>query len=897
MAIILGTPTNSGNLSNSAGTTLSHTNPTGTKAVVAIITGYDSSATDSAVTGVTYNSVNLSQGRYYRSGSGFIAIWYLEKPAIGTFNMVVTMGGACTDLQVTAVPLLSNTSPVITLDFYAESTTTNTTTHPLTINPAKAGAVALGGIVDLQAAITNLSVTVGSEITGSEADMGSQVVGCAASALESGGSVDITWTKSALATSYALMCSFYEQFSPSVALNNPADLATGVGLTPTLQFTGTDTAGDAIEYEIQVDTINSFLSQQSSGGDFSLKYIDLIAGKVNLPTDNVTVEVYTGLNGTLLGTSEPVNASTFSYPGVNTVRFTFTTPIGITGMSDYYFRVKREVSHTSNYVYFATNTTYALGTSYLNNWLTRDFAFGLYDTSSVLMVDNLTNNADWILLNFSTDNCGQSFKGLTLANPLLAKLSTTDTGFSTGHPFASGTQQSYTLQSPLTGSATYYWRVRAIDPLGSGIWGNWSTTRSFTTQASTNQSPTLSLNSPDDGATVTDSTPTFEFTGSDSDSDTLEYHIQVDSVNTFAGGSNWWALTPLTQSGSITGILDSYGLLFSPDGLHMYIPHQDNHTITQWNLTSPWDINSATVTAKVLNTASYSPQPEGMWMNGDGTMILVFSAQNFTWRSYTLSTAYDIDTASYTGEKLTMGTGKFHSCAVSPDGTRMIIATRDNLDRTLYQYNLSTPWNLDTATQSGTLDVSTYTYTVLSVWVNALGTNMYINSPTLDNLVRYTLSTPWNLSTATFHSQMTMDFATQYSVTTFTPDGRRIYQNTNTSVVQYDFQTSLLVNADSTTGQGFENLVVPGNTHPFTAGQRIGYTPPVNLEQGTYYWRVRVKDPQGTNTWTAWSSIRSLTLSAVTGSLVKAVNSLARSSVKAINSLVTAMVKKINGLE
>jgi hypothetical protein len=45
---------------------------------------------------------------------------------------------------------------------------------------------------------------------------------------------------------------------PTTALNTPTDTATGQSLTPTLNFTGTDADGDTIEYEVQIDTVNTF---------------------------------------------------------------------------------------------------------------------------------------------------------------------------------------------------------------------------------------------------------------------------------------------------------------------------------------------------------------------------------------------------------------------------------------------------------------------------------------------------------------------------------------------------------------------------------------------------------------------------------------------------------------
>jgi hypothetical protein len=48
--------------------------------------------------------------------------------------------------------------------------------------------------------------------------------------------------------------------APTVALNT-ADLLNTSDTTPTLQFTGTDTDGDTITYELQIDSVNTFDSQ------------------------------------------------------------------------------------------------------------------------------------------------------------------------------------------------------------------------------------------------------------------------------------------------------------------------------------------------------------------------------------------------------------------------------------------------------------------------------------------------------------------------------------------------------------------------------------------------------------------------------------------------------------
>lgn len=63
-------------------------------------------------------------------------------------------------------------------------------------------------------------------------------------------------------------------------------------------------------------------------------------------------------------------------------------------------------------------------------------------------------------------------------NPLRSVYSAIDSGFTSGHPYNSGSTIDYTVQSALP-MGIYYWRVAAIDPTGSNTYGVWSEIRSF----------------------------------------------------------------------------------------------------------------------------------------------------------------------------------------------------------------------------------------------------------------------------------------------------------------------------------------------------------------------------------------------------------------------------------
>jgi hypothetical protein len=97
----------------------------------------------------------------------------------------------------------------------------------------------------------------------------------------------------------------------------------------------------------------------------------------------------------------------------------------------------------------------------------------------------------------------------------------------------------------------------------------------------------------------------------------------------------------------------------------------------------------------------------------------------------------------------------------------------------------------------------------------------------------------------------------QLEFTAFDPDDDHVtYQIQIDTVDTFDSDSgNPILNKLSDTDVGFENLDTPADTDPFTSGERIRFTVQSGdaLSPGTHYWRVRAKDPSGSNTWGAWS--------------------------------------------
>ena len=65
----------------------------------------------------------------------------------------------------------------------------------------------------------------------------------------------------------------------------------------------------------------------------------------------------------------------------------------------------------------------------------------------------------------------------------------------------------------------------------------------------------------------------------------------------------------------------------------------------------------------------------------------------------------------------------------------------------------------------------------------------------------------------------------------------------------------------SDTDAGFANVTTPADPDPFTQGNTVSYTFQSALTNGvTYFYRVRAKDPNGSNTYGSWSAVRSFTI-------------------------------------
>lgn len=150
----------------------------------------------------------------------------------------------------------------------------------------------------------------------------------------------------------------------------------------------------------------------------------------------------------------------------------------------------------------------------------------------------------------------------------------------------------------------------------------------------------------------------------------------------------------------------------------------------------------------------------GTGFSSDGTNMYAFSPTDYTFYQFTLSTPWDETTASYANKSFTPSSGnnwQVHLIRFDPTGTKMYAGGQGQTRNTLYEYTLSTPWDISTANPTATdslptLNVAGVTGEVENIIISPNGSYVYALNYQTGTLHRWTLNTAWNLSSRTSNS-------------------------------------------------------------------------------------------------------------------------------------------------
>ena len=224
-------------------------------------------------------------------------------------------------------------------------------------------------------------------------------------------------------------------------------------------------------------------------------------------------------------------------------------------------------------------------------------------------------------------------------------------------------------------------------------------------------------------------------------------------------------------------------------------------TVTDNVQQTSYDIASASYDNKSFNFSSQDSSPVDVAFKTDGTKLYVMGNSTDTIYQYALSTAWDVSTASYESKSLSVNTQETdaYSVVFNNDGTKVYTVGRD-FDA-VQEYNLSTAWDISTGSHSQSFSVSSQATDPRKVRFKSDGTKMYVFDASTDNVFQYSLSTAFDVSTSSYESK-SFNFNTQDASPLgigFNAEGTKMFSvgATNDSVYQYSLSTSWDVSTSS----------------------------------------------------------------------------------------------------
>lgn len=188
--------------------------------------------------------------------------------------------------------------------------------------------------------------------------------------------------------------------------------------------------------------------------------------------------------------------------------------------------------------------------------------------------------------------------------------------------------------------------------------------------------------------------------------------------------------------------------------------------------------------------------PTGVFVSPDGVRMYVCGSVSVY--QYALSTPFDITTATFV-QSFSTGTVNTSDVFFTHDGTRMFVSVNGSSGDALKHYTLSTPWDISTASLSQSLAFNN----IEGAYIRADGLKMYIaTTSTAEEIHEYTLGTAWDISSGTLVSSLDVTaIDSNISGVWFKSDGTRMFVvgNANNSIYQFELSAAWTVSTASQT--------------------------------------------------------------------------------------------------
>ena len=231
------------------------------------------------------------------------------------------------------------------------------------------------------------------------------------------------------------------------------------------------------------------------------------------------------------------------------------------------------------------------------------------------------------------------------------------------------------------------------------------------------------------------------------------------------------------------------GMIFGNNGTKMYIVGA-GASVYQYTLSSGFDLSTASYDSVSFSVTSQDTSPRGIAFNLTGEKMFIIGQGSDAIYQYTLSIAWDVSSASYDSASFSVSAQDTtpQDLFFNLDGSKFFMVG-DTTD-TVYQYSLSTPFVISSASyDSVSFSAASQSTGCVALSFNNTGTRMFISDYQNDTIYQYSLSSGFDLSTASYDS-INFSVASQSDNPqglAFSSDGTTFFVTTVTgsSVLQY----------------------------------------------------------------------------------------------------------------
>ena len=187
----------------------------------------------------------------------------------------------------------------------------------------------------------------------------------------------------------------------------------------------------------------------------------------------------------------------------------------------------------------------------------------------------------------------------------------------------------------------------------------------------------------------------------------------------------------------------------------MFVAGNTGDDINEYTLSTAWDVSTASYDSN-FDLSGQLNEAFGVAWNSDGTKMFIADAgSGDDINEYTLTTGFDVSTASFV-DALDVSGQDSRPCGIrfNNDGTKLYVTGFYN--DFINEYNLSTAFDISTGSYSKQFDVDDWDVYPRDVQFNPAGTRMWVVGGAGDDINEFTLSTAFDVSTASYKSVFTL---------------------------------------------------------------------------------------------------------------------------------------------